>query len=209
MEPSLGELCIDIPPSECGRFGLATILLNNDGPVAGQRVRVGREHWCHTPPCAECTFEVVRSEKRKGDFFLSLRDVATGAIHRTLHRWDEVEPAPNTQEDHTMQNTKTTEKAAQFALRVSQKFALVRDWAKAFTLAQDEDEPGAAAYRAVGVGADTSDAEDGTSALSLSVRPNESFDQLAQRYATEHGVSLRQAVHEVARSRPDMAAGRD
>jgi hypothetical protein len=97
-DPSLGELRIDIPPSECGRFGLSAILLNDDGPVAGQRVRVSREHWCRTPPCADCTFEIVRSERRNGDFFLSLRDVATGTPHRTLHRWDEVEPAPSTKE---------------------------------------------------------------------------------------------------------------
>lgn len=78
----------------------------------------------------------------------------------------------------------------------------------AISLATTQDAEGAAAYRAVGVGADTSDAEDSTSVLSLSVRPNETFDALALRYATEHGVPLRQAVHEVGKARPDMAAAR-
>ena len=51
-----------------------------------------------------------------------------------------------------MQDTKTTEtdieqQAAQFAARVAQHFKHTRDWTKAFTLAQDEDEVGATAYR--------------------------------------------------------------
>ena len=36
----------------------------------------------------------------------------------------------------------------------------------------------------------------------------ETFDQLAQRYAAEKHVTLRQAIHEVGRLRPDLAEGR-
>ncbi len=120
------------------------------------------------------------------------------------------QPERTTQEDNTMQDTKTTDieqQAAQFARRVAQKFALVRDWATAFTLAQDEDESGAEAYRRAGIGADTLEPEP-PPVLSLSARPNESFDDLATRYAIEKGVSLREAVREVGRARPDLAAGR-
>lgn len=122
------------------------------------------------------------------------------------------QPERATQEDSTMQDTKATEtdierQAAAFAERVTtlSKGRSLRD---AINLATTQDAEGAAAYRAVGVGVDTSDTEGGAAVVSLSVRPNESFDALASRYATEHGVSLRQAVHEVGMARPDMAAAR-
>ena len=121
------------------------------------------------------------------------------------------QPERTIQEDDTMQDTKTTEtdieqQAAQFSARVAQHFNHTRDWTKAFTLAQDEDEVGATAYRLTGVG--TEPVDETRAPISLSVRAGESFDALALRYATEHGVSLRQAVHEVGKARPDMAATR-
>jgi len=96
--------------------------------------------------------------------------------------------------------------AAAFADRVTQKFALVRDWTKAFTLAQDEDESGAEAYRALGVGATVSTEAEPAPVLSLSARGGETFDALAQRYASEKSVSLREAVRAVSLARPDLAA---
>jgi hypothetical protein len=41
-----------------------------------------------------------------------------------------------------------------------------------------------------------------------SVRPGETFDAVVERYAAEHRVSLREAVHAVGRARPDLAAAR-
>ena len=40
------------------------------------------------------------------------------------------------------------------------------------------------------------------------VRPGETFDAVVERYAAEHRVSLREAVHEVGMARPDLAANR-
>lgn len=44
--------------------------------------------------------------------------------------------------------------------------------------------------------------------LSLSARPGETFDELAWRYASEHKLSLADAIHHVALARPDLAASR-
>jgi hypothetical protein len=40
------------------------------------------------------------------------------------------------------------------------------------------------------------------------VRPGETFDAVVERYAAEHRVSLREAVHAVGTARPDLAAAR-
>jgi len=100
-------------------------------------------------------------------------------------------------------------RADKFALSVNQKFKTTGDWTKAFTLAQNEDEAGAEAYRLVGIGAAPLAADqEPTPVLSLSTMPGESFDALAMRYAVEKNVSLREAVHEVGKARPDLAASR-
>lgn len=121
------------------------------------------------------------------------------------------QPTRTTQQEDEMQNTENEtdieQKAAGFAERVT-PLSRGRTLRDAINLATTQDAEGAGAYRAAGVGADTLDAEDGTSVLSLSVRPNETFDQLAQRYASEKNVNLRDAIREVGKARPDLAAAR-
>ena len=119
-------------------------------------------------------------------------------------------PARAVEENNVMQDTKTTEtdieqKAAAFAQRVtalSQGLTL-RD---AISLATTQDAEGAAAYRLVGVG--SARVDEAPAPISLSARTGESFDDLVSRYANEKGVSLRVAVHEVGKARPDLAAAR-
>lgn len=120
-------------------------------------------------------------------------------------------PERTTSEDTTMQDTKTTkadieQKAAAFAARVTglSKDRPLRD---AIILATAQDAEGAEAYRLHGVGAEAGE-EAAAPVLNLSARSGESFDQLAQRYALEKGVSLRQAIHDVGKARPDLAAAR-
>jgi phage I-like protein len=120
-------------------------------------------------------------------------------------------PAPAT-ENTTMQDTKSTEtdleqKAAAFAARVAElsKSCVLRD---AISLATAQDPEGASAYRLVGIGAEPAEAVPAPAPINLSVREGETFDALAMRYAHEHGVSLRQAVHAVSKARPDLAAAR-
>jgi hypothetical protein len=92
---------------------------------------------------------------------------------------------------------------------VAQHFKNTGNWAQAFHLAQGEDVAGALAYRLHGVGTEAVEEEAVAPVLNLSTRSGESFDQMAQRYALEKGVSLRQAIHEVGKARPDLAAARD
>jgi hypothetical protein len=123
-------------------------------------------------------------------------------------------PAPEhaTEEDTTMQDTKTTEtdiehNAAAFAARVK---ALSKDHPLryAISLATSQDAEGADAYRLAGIGVQRVEAAPTPTSVNLSVREGETFDDLAMRYANEHGVALRQAVHEVGKARPDLAAAR-
>ena len=112
-----------------------------------------------------------------------------------------------------MQDTKTTEtdleqQAAQFSARVTQHFKNTGDWTKAFDLAQREDSAGAEAYRLAGGGGQRVEATPAPTAINLSVREGDTFDDVAQRYANEHGVTLRQAVHAVSKAHPDLAAAR-
>ena len=44
--------------------------------------------------------------------------------------------------------------------------------------------------------------------LSLSARPGESFDALAQQIARDRGIPLREAIHQAGLARPDLAASR-
>jgi hypothetical protein len=44
--------------------------------------------------------------------------------------------------------------------------------------------------------------------ISLSAKPGESFDQRVERYATEKGCSLRQAIHDVGLALPHLAEAR-
>jgi hypothetical protein len=119
-------------------------------------------------------------------------------------------PERTTPEDTTMQDTKTTEtdierRAAAFAHRVT-ALSNGRTLRDAINLATTEDAEGAEAYRLAGIGAEP--VAEAPAPISLSARTGESFDDLAHRYANEHGVSLRQAVHEVGKARPDLAAAR-
>jgi len=118
------------------------------------------------------------------------------------------QPTRTTQQEDDMQTTETDleQKAEAFAARVTalSKGRTLRD---AMNLAQTQDAEGAEAYRLAGTGAEQVEAEPAP-VLSLSARTGETFDALALRYATEHGVSLRQAVHEVGTARPDLAAQR-
>lgn len=118
-------------------------------------------------------------------------------------------PERTISEDTTMQTPQPDmqTKAAQFSARVAQHFKHTGNWATAFHLAQGEDEAGAMAYRLNGISTEAVE-ETAPPVLNLSARTGESFDQLAQRCALEKGVSLRQAVHEVGKARPDLAAAR-
>ena len=111
-----------------------------------------------------------------------------------------------------MQETKTTEtgieqKAAAFADRVTalSKDRPLRD---AISLATAQDAEGAECYRLAGLGAAPVKEAPAPVSINLSVREGETFDALVLRYANERGVSLRQAVREVGKARPDLAAAR-
>ena len=111
-----------------------------------------------------------------------------------------------------MQDTKTTDtdiekKAAAFKARVEQ-LSKGRDPLAAIHLAMAQDAEGAEAYRLAGIGAEQVEATPAPTSINLSVREGETFDALAMRYAHEHGVTLRQAVHEVSKARPDLATAR-
>jgi hypothetical protein len=118
-------------------------------------------------------------------------------------------PERTTSEDTTMQTqqTETQKKAAAFAAAVKQYEANGLSSRDALQLAQHQDEAGAMAYRLSGISTEAAE-EAAAPVLNLSARSGESFDQLAQRYALEQGVSLRQAIHEVGKARPDLAAAR-
>jgi hypothetical protein len=114
------------------------------------------------------------------------------------------------QEDTAMTKTTETEidkKAAAFAARVTalSKDRPLRD---AISLATTQDAEGAEAYRLAGIGAERVEAAPAPASLNLSVREGDTFDTLAMRYANEHGVSLRQAVREVGKAHPNLAAAR-
>jgi hypothetical protein len=115
-------------------------------------------------------------------------------------------PSDQTQEEYVSDDT--FKKAAAFTAAVKQYEANGLTPRDAFVLAQHRDESGALAYRMQGIGTEAVD-EDAPPVLNLSVRSGESFDHLAQRYALEKGVSLRVAIHEVGKARPDLAAARD
>jgi hypothetical protein len=110
-----------------------------------------------------------------------------------------------------MQTTQTAtdleKKAAAFAQRV-RALSHDRPWLAAISLASSEDADGAEAYRLAGIGAEIGNDEPAPAPLNLSERQGESFDQMATRYATEKGVSLRDAVRAVGKARPDLAAAR-
>jgi phage I-like protein len=200
---AMGDLALVEAPATTGPVHLAEL---------GQRVTF--------QPDAERTPELTDEERRQtfvvktveGDF------VRLARLDGTEFGWFRSEtqlapaPAPEraTEEDTTMQDTKTTEKdieqkAEAFAARVTalSKDHLLRD---AISLATTQDAEGAEAYRLAGIGA--VQVVEAPAPISLSVRTGESFDALAMRYANERGVSLRQAVHEVGKARPDLAAAR-
>jgi hypothetical protein len=173
-------------------------------------------------PDAERTPELTDEERRQ--VFIVKSSIGTGdAEFVRLTRLDGTEfgwfqasvqcapaPAPErtTEENTSMQDTKTTEqKATAFADRVTalSKDRPLRD---AISLATMQDAEGAEAYRLAGISAEPVPATPASASIDLSVREGETFDNAVMRYANEHGVSLRQAVHEVGKARPDLAAAR-
>jgi hypothetical protein len=117
---------------------------------------------------------------------------------------EKVKPATTTTTTETpiMQNSDIEKKAAAFAAR------LPKDYTSADAIRLSRQYPEEAdAYRLSGIGAETTD-EPKPTALNLSVRSGETFDQLAMRYAAEKNIPLRQAVHEVGKARPELAATR-
>lgn len=169
-------------------------------------------------PDAERTPELTDEERRQ-TFVVKTVDgefVRLARLDGTEFGWFKSEaqlaPAPATEpttEEDTMQTTETDieQKAAAFAARVAalSKDRPLRD---AISLATTQDAEGAAAYRLAGIGAEQMQAAPAPTSINLSVREGETFDALAMRYANEHGVSLRQAVREVGKARPDLAAAR-
>ncbi len=118
-------------------------------------------------------------------------------------------PAPGrtTEEKTNMQTEANLEQlAAQFSTRVEEHYKNTGDWAKAFDLAQREDSVGAEAYRLAGGGGQRVEVMPAPTAINLSAKPGETLNDVAQRYANEHGVLLKKAVHEVSKARPDLAA---
>ncbi len=109
-------------------------------------------------------------------------------------------PERTTQEDTTMLND-IEKKAAAFLRRLPKGYTA----ADVINLSRQYPEEGEA-YRLAGIGAERVD--DAPATISLSAREGESFDALAMRYANEHGCTLRQAVHEVGKARPDLVAAR-
>jgi phage I-like protein len=79
---------------------------------------------------------------------------------------------------------------------------------EAMTLAASLDEPGAQAYRRVGIATDLEAAPAHPPTLSLSVRQGESFDALCLRYSNEQAVPLREAIRAVSVARPDLLDAR-
>ncbi len=120
-------------------------------------------------------------------------------------------PARAVEENNIMQDPKTTDSVAQQAAAFAQRVTTLsngRTLRDAISLATAQDAEGAVAYRLAGIGAEQVEAAPAPAAINLSVHEGETFDALAMRYANEHGVSLRQAVHAVGVARPDLAAAR-
>lgn len=96
-------------------------------------------------------------------------------------------------------------KAAAFAQRVID-LSKGRTLRAAIDLAEAQDRDGAESYRLAGIGARVH--TQAAPVLALSAQPGDSFDAIVIRYASERGVSLREAIREVGKARPDLAAGR-
>jgi hypothetical protein len=101
------------------------------------------------------------------------------------------------------------EAAARFEAAVKRHEGTGLSARDAFDLAQMQDRAGAEAYRLAGVNADVAAAEPAP-VLSLSggIGETESFHSIAQRYAEEYKVQLRDAIRIVGAARPDLAAAR-
>lgn len=113
----------------------------------------------------------------------------------------------NQTEDRMQTTTELEKKATTFAERV-QALSKDRSPRAAIELAATQDPDGAESYRLAGIGAEVNTASAPAPMLSLSVRPDESFDALVTRYAIEKNISLREAIREVGKARPDLAASR-
>jgi hypothetical protein len=114
-------------------------------------------------------------------------------------------PMPDQKKEiQTMSDINTA--AARFERRVNELFTGGRTLRDALDLAQVQDEEGAEAYRLAGLGSEMT--PEHAPIVSLSSRTGEGFDQLAERYAVENRVSLREAIHAVGVARPDLAEAR-
>jgi hypothetical protein len=153
--------------------------------------------------------QFVRLTRQDGTEFGWFR--ATQLEPATAPQKEENSPLPNQQPEPTENNMQTTKelekKAASFAQRVTD-LSKGRTMREAFDLAQDADAEGAEAYRLVGVGAEIDPEATPSPVLSLSARPDETFDELVMRFADEKHVPLRDAAHAVAVARPDLVAAR-
>ena len=94
-------------------------------------------------------------------------------------------------------------RAAAFLRRLPKNYTA----ADVVRLSRQHPEEGEA-YRLSGIGTEIDTEGEPAAVLSLSARPGESFDDLAMRFAIEKGVSLREAIHEVGRANPALAAVR-
>ena len=174
------------------------------------------------PPDAERTPELTEEERRQtfvikatigegDDQFVRLTklDGTEFGWFRSTQLAPAPAPEPERTKEHTpMQHMKTTEndiqqKASTFLRRLPKNYT-VDDVLRLSRQYPDEGE----AYRLAGIGIEQLEPAPASAPISLSVREGETFDDVAHRYAEEHGVPLRQAVREVGKARPDLAAVR-
>ena len=152
----------------------------------------------------------VKEIDGEGDHQFVRLTMVDGTTKMGWFRVDQLDPADAPQKEenspmpkNTQEQSDTIKAATRFAEVVKQRGGT----AGAILLASNEDPDGAEAYRLVGLG--ITPLPEAEPVVSLSVKPGaESFDQLAQRYAAEKNVPLREAVHEVGRLRPDLAEAR-
>jgi hypothetical protein len=183
----------------------------------GQRVAFNPDSE-HTPELTDDerrqTFVVKSTIGAGDDQFVRL--AALDGLEFGWFRVSQLVPAPAATPEVTQENTAMNDRltgviearAVAFAERVR---ALSRDRPArdAISLATVQDTEGAEAYRLAGIGAKVVQEELARGAVSLSVVKGESFDALAMRYAVERGISLRAAIHEVGKARPDLALARE
>ncbi len=214
-DPSLAGLPIDLPASSVPAERRARATVHHLADV-GQRVTFLPDA-SRTPELGDeerqRTYVVKATIGAGEEQFVRLTTV-DGLVEVGWFQATQLAPARapqstrTTQQEDDMQTTDTDleQKAAAFTARVT-ALAKGRSLRDAINLATMQDAESAAAYRLAGIGAETVNAEP-EPVLLLSARPGESFDALAQRYASERSISLRDAIRAVSLARPDLAASR-